>query len=328
MLAQSESVTDTAYSMTCPPCVHRSTIGPSPTTGRSLGGIKMKPRMRDAVRVILIAAAILWPGVRAVASDEYVPPRAIAIEGGLIAAQAGVMNDPNRPPLPFGKLKYPTIHFVILANETAAPIWAEVEIRVPDRKPTKDFGGIGPGKSGHWQWPGFGTVFDQPIPVRISIYADERRARSLAEYETTIYFDGAHKADLFSPHKAPSGAVAVGLITGWHEMNESLCDFAGTLAEDTLRRDICHRLWKLESVKHRDCEHPVTGVEPLEPDASALLKAQPEDFRGRADAFRAKGDLILEKWTVKSCEAVTAYEVMMIKAPQGGTDFLVGTVQP
>ena len=113
------------------------------------------------------------------------------------------------------------------------------------------------------------------------------------------------------------------IVSGWHEMKESHCHFEGSVADESLRSDICHNIWKLESVAYPACEHPIAGVEPLDNSASALLAAQPEDFRARAEAFRAKGDLHLEKWTVKSCDALNMYEVMMIKAPQGGTDFMV-----
>lgn len=253
--------------------------------------------------------------------------RGIAVEGGLVSVEAGVMGDPSRPPLPFGKSKQPVRYFVDLKNETAADLWADVELQRPEKKAKSDFGRVRAGMVGHWTWPAIGVVWNEPVPVRVKIYADEARSKQVAEKEMNMFFEETDKEEFSHLPKTRGGQTTVQVLSGWREMVLQSCKPVGTVANEELTRDLCKDLWKKESVDHAECEHPITAVKPLDPARSALLAKQPEDFRNRADAFRSKGDLILETWSVKSCDSVTDYEVMMIKAPQGGTDFMTAPVR-
>lgn len=282
-------------------------------------------RFRSRLPGILLGSVLLIPSVCGAIGSMYATPmRGISIEGGLVGVEAGVTTDPSRPPLPFGRLKNPTIYFVALTNETPATVWADVAVRLPGKPAAmKDFGSMAPGNTGYWRWQSFGAVFDQPISVHVTLYNDRKKTSTLADKEMTMQLDSAEKDLLFNVPAAPAGETSIGVLSGWPEMRQAHCKFEGTTADDSLRWDICVRLWEHESVDHTQCEHQVVRAEPLDVTTSALLAAQPEEFRGRADAFHAQGNLKLEKWTLKRCDADVAYEVMMIKAPQGGTDFSV-----
>lgn len=285
-------------------------------------------RLTGFRRFVVTASVVLSTVILALGGTPLLPTRALAIQDGLIGVEGGVMGDPSRFPGLVGKLRYPTLYFVTLKNETSLPVWAEVQMRLPKKKTKSTFGSVKAGMEGHWRWPSYDVIWNEPIPIQISVYGDEGRANKLAEREMTMYFDGSLKDLLYHPPKAHGGQTSTVLISGWHEMNPSLCKIEGSAADEELRADICLTLWKYESVDHLDCEHRIVGAERLDAAQSTLLAAQPEDFRGRAEVFQAKGDLILEKWSVKSCEVLTPYEVMLIKAPQGGTDILVAPVRP
>ena len=227
-------------------------------------------------------------------------------------------------------MRYPSIHFVVMTNETPSAFWAEVAVTPPEQEKEKKvfWGPLAVGKQGIWRWPTYDAAFGKPMPVRITVYGDEARTKKLGEQAMTMYFGESEKASFHQPPKQHEGRVSVVALSGWREMGESLCSVEGSVADPDLRRDICHSIWKNESLDHMDCEHRFTGVEKLHAEKSKLLAAQPEEFRGRADAYLNKGDLVLEKWSVKSCDAETSYEVMLIKAPQGGTDIMTAPVRP
>ena len=88
--------------------------------------------------------------------------RGIAVEGGLVSVEAGVMGDPSRPPLPFGRSKQPVRYFVDLKNETPADLWLDVELQRPEKKAKSDFGRVRAGYVGHWTWPAIGVVWNEP----------------------------------------------------------------------------------------------------------------------------------------------------------------------
>jgi hypothetical protein len=277
----------------------------------------------------LVVAIILGSGAgTTVWASGALPTRAIAFEGGLIAVEGGVMRDPSRTAGIVGKMRYPTIYFVNLRNETAAPVWAEVSLNVPGKKPKSDFGLVKAGGDSLWRWPAYDAEWDTAIPIEISVYADEARARELATRRMNLYFDASEKELLHKPPQVAGGKTTTVLISGWHEMDLSRCAVEGSAADRALQSDVCLSLWKNESIGHLDCDHQIVRAEPLAADQSALLAAQPEDFRTSAEAFRSRGALIMEKWTVKSCEVETPYEVMLIKAPQGGTDIMVKAAAP
>lgn len=136
-----------------------------------------------------------------------------------------------------------------------------------------------------------------------------------------MFFEETDKEEFSKLPKTRGGQTTVKVLSGWREMIAQDCKPTGSVADGSLALDLCKSLWKQESVNHADCGHPIAAVKPLDAARSALLAKQPEEFRNRAEAFRTNGDLMLEIWSVKSCDSVTDYEVMMIKAPQGGTDF-------
>lgn len=290
--------------------------------------MERSPHLKSLVFALLAPALalLLAPGAHAASG---LPARAIAVEGGMVSVVGGIMADDSRPSMPFGKMKYPTTYFFFLENETPSDLWAEVGFKLEeDKKEKHDSGKIEAGKTSRWSWPSFDVPWGEPVSVHITIFRDKKQTEQLAESTMTMMFDESEKETFHHPPKPKEkGATVLGLISGWPEMGASNCAPEGTVADKALKFDICNDLWKKESIRHTECKHPIVAVKPMDMATSALLAKQPDDFRGRAEAFHAKGDLNIEVWSVKSCDDVTDYEVMMIKAPQGGTDFSTAPVE-
>ena len=277
-----------------------------------------------------LTSGILLPGLAAAMGPaDAFPARAFAVDGGVISVRGGVMRDPSRPKGPGAKLRYPSAHFIVMTNETAAPFWAEVEMKPPEEKVKPVFWGPLPvGQEGIWKWSTYDAVWAQPIPVRISVYTDKGRKMKIGEKSMTMYI-GEELKDLFHEQpKSEGGRVSAVAISGWREMSQSLCSNKETAANEELRWDVCRALWKQESLEHLDCEHPILAVERLDATKSALVPNLPGDARGSIDNLLSRGDLIIEKWIVKSCETTTPYEVMLFRNPQGGTDIMAAPMSP
>jgi hypothetical protein len=280
---------------------------------------------------LLGAVAVAWIAPRCLAAGYDLPERALAIPGGVIAVQGGVMRDPERPTLPFGKLRYPTRYIALLLNETQTPVWIEIDLQLPDKKKKTQpgFGPIPGGKSWMWWWSSFGVAWDEPIPLKITIYADEGRRTKLASEETSLFFESADKKEFLSDAPAVGrGQVAVRMLTGWREIHKSDCRAEGSVADATLRWDVCLKIWKLESVDRHECRHEIASAERLAADLARPPTQASDELGSKIEKFKEKGLLVVEKWSVKSCDAVVPYEVMMLKSPEGGADFLVFPLSP
>lgn len=290
----------------------------------------MNPEARRAVSVATVITSILLPAaIYAQGVADGFPLRAFTVEGGLVSVRGGVMRDPSRQPKPMGKLRYPSVHFVVMTNETSAPLWAEVEIKPPKEKTKPRFWGPLPeGKEGIWQWESYDSVWAEPIPIRISVFGDENRSKKLGEKTMTMYLGEDLKTTFHDPPRVEGGRTTVVALSGWREMSRSLCTNKGTAADEELLWDICRQIWKQESIDRLECEHPVQSVRKLDVTKSALVSGLPEDLRASVDELLANGGLLIEEWTVKSCETSTAYEVLLHRHSAGGTDILAAPVRP
>lgn len=179
-----------------------------------------------------------------------------------------------------------------------------------------------------------GVVADTPVQVRIAVYADKKRSRSLGVEETFLLFTAAER-DGFLETLAAGGST---LMSGWPEMGHPATDVPGTLADDQLQTDIQLLIWKEESKSHRDCEHEALRAEEAPLDTSAAVRAMLAEAQaahaGRAERAAQQNQrrdttqavVRLERWFMKSCEALTTYLTLLVPTPGGGTDVVVRRV--
>jgi len=94
----------------------------------------------------------------------------------------------------------------------------------------------------------------------------------------------------------------------------------GSAADATLQADIRTAVLKLEAGADSNCEVKLQSAEPGTAARSArYAKMSPQERKGIDDALQ--GDrLRIETWRGTSCGAPVAYEVWMLRSPDGGTD--------
>jgi hypothetical protein len=98
----------------------------------------------------------------------------------------------------------------------------------------------------------------------------------------------------------------------------------GSAADKKLQKDITHLVFTEASALHEGCEPQVLKAEPYRPDEPSVVMASWDaKKRKRAEHLRKDGGAVVERWSVKSCETVDAYEVLIIPSEEGGADFVV-----
>jgi hypothetical protein len=244
------------------------------------------------------------------------------------------MRSPDIPPGRIGKFRHPTKYFLTLVNETNTPVWIELEWRFPGED-AKQFrtGRIESAKS-YQSWRNtFGVVSDKPIGLRIVVFADEARARLLGSEETFFLFTRDERDAFIRASFSQKQNI---IMTGWPEMGSLATDVPGTLADAELQTDIQLLLWKEESKQHRDCKHEAVRAEPVPLDSSAIVAdmladstvtAAARSLVERAREATQPGVVRVERWLLKSCEAETAYEVLLVASPGGGTDVVARPIR-
>jgi hypothetical protein len=100
-------------------------------------------------------------------------------------------------------------------------------------------------------------------------------------------------------------------------------DVPGTATDSVLQADITRKLFAEESKLHKECEHDVLKAEPYRQNDRSIISAE---MGGKAQELekrlRAKGDMLVEKWFLQSCDAMNVYEVLLLRSGTG-TDIMV-----
>lgn len=242
--------------------------------------------------------------------------RAINVGSGFVGLQAGVMSRQTQR-VPFRGL--PVSYWVTVRNETDAPLVAVARLSYKDT-PAEKWVKVFPGKVKPLSWDTFGVQADREMPLEVVFYADDQRTRLQATEKTSLIFPASELEVLKSIRDPASSPLVV--IGGWEEMTSKTGDVAASKADSELQTDIIWTLYREESRSHHDCKHSVVDAAPQTYQADDLAAMVPEIKSEAVESLR-KRDGALEIWRVKSCEHVTAYRVLMLAAPDGGTDILV-----
>jgi len=261
------------------------------------------------------------------------PTRAFVVEGGAIALQAFVAPNRDERPGAAGDARYPTGYFLIVRNEAVHTVWASVDWRFPGEewksgKPDK----LNAGDCIVSLQNRLGVVADTSIQVRIAVYGDKKRARTLAVEATSLRFSAAEREQFLEAYAAGGNS----LMTGWPEMGRPATDVPGTMADGDLQTDIQLLIWKEESKAHRDCTHEALRAEATPLDTSAVVRAMlAEAQAGRARRAEraarqnqrrdtAQAEVRLERWFMKSCDALTTYLALLVPTRDiGGADVVI-----
>lgn len=239
----------------------------------------------DLIYAAIKYAAVVRGGVR---------PNPESFHSGWVVAHGGGVIARDRKP----SLVY------YFSNKAPVPIWVSVTFSTPspayDCKITSS---LAAGEKKEFLCPQDQMYADSLYSIHIDTYLDEVRTNMADRNIVTHRFSQAEVA-----------AAAAFLTT----------EVPGTLADSELQAAITERLFSEESKLHGDCQHDVLRAEVYGEDDQSIITAKmgskAQEVEGR---LRAKGDMLVEKWIVKSCDNISAYEVLLTKAPGGGTDIIV-----
>jgi hypothetical protein len=249
------------------------------------------------------------------------PERAFDIETGFIGIQAGVALRPEKPDRERGKA---TVYLLFVRNESESSVLAAATLSYAE-KPFEASRVIGPHEMAPMTWYSYGVSADRDIPLQISIFSDWKRDRLLGKEETAMFFPSSDVKPLFEDSRRLARNQAF-IVAGWKEMMNKPVRVEGTAAGEDLQRDIVWTLYREESKTHRDCAHSVAGAVSQQLDAAALAARFPKAKPEMIDFFAARKGAS-ERWTVQSCDAVTAYDILLFPDAEGGTDILVNRVK-
>jgi len=253
------------------------------------------------------------------AHGQALPSRAFEIESGSVEMQGGLLGSTDEVML-----------FMLVANTTGKTIWTEVAFRLPGSdKRLHDFIKIKSGRTQMYQWPVSKVAWDTEYPFTVSVFKDKKRNKPLGTEESFFFFEGDGDREAFDDLRANLPPGQASIINGFRELTiPSLsAQVPGTAASSPLQADIIRRLFTEESKLHKECKHAVLKAEPYGDNDRSLITAEmgeeAQELEGR---LRTRGDMLVEKWFVESCNMISTYEVLLTRSPGDGTDIMVKKV--
>jgi hypothetical protein len=268
----------------------------------------------SAVPLILAMVASLFVSPHT-AQGQTLPSRAFDVKSGSVQIQGGLLG-----------LSDDVLLFMVLENDTKQTIWAEVEFRLPETgELLQGFEKIAKSDTAMYRFHVPKITWDTEYPFTVSVFEDKKRKTPLGMEESYFFFEGDEDREVFEDlrHELPPGQATV--INGFRELRipSLTAEVPGTTADSLLQADITRKLFAEESKSHKECEHDVLRAEPYERSDPSIIAAgmggQAQELEGR---LRAKGDMLVEKWTLQSCDAVNVYEVLLLRSG-AGADIIV-----
>jgi hypothetical protein len=116
------------------------------------------------------------------------------------------------------------------------------------------------------------------------------------------------------------------MLSGWPDEEDAANKVPGTAADAQLQADILGRLAAFEMTERPDCRMEALRAESFEPEVSAVLAKLEGEPKVVAEHRIKEGSARWERWTVRSCDAEVAYEVLGTASPEEGTDLAVAPI--
>ena len=307
------SVSDTGE---CGPPLLEAAVNAINTKAQSAQGENPMRKFTTITAIVPLLVMVAMSMTSYSAHGQELPSRAFEIESGSVEMQGGLLGSTDEVML-----------FMTVANRTGKTIWTEVAFQVPESdKGLQEFVKIKSGRTHMYRWPVSNIVWDTEYPFTVSVFKDKKRKKPLGTEESFFFFEGDDDRGAFEElrSKLPPGAASV--FNGFRELTTpSLsAEVSGTAAGSKLQADIIRRLFTEESKLHKECKHAVLKAEPYGANDPSLITAEmgekAQELEGR---LRSKGDMLVEKWLVESCNLINSYEVLLTRSPAGGTDIMV-----
>jgi len=256
-------------------------------------------------------------------ASGQLPARSFEIEGGSVQMQGGLMASKQRGL--FGRANDEVFLFLELTNEGKTAAWAEVEFKPPGTdKVSRKMKLIEPGGPA-WYFGNLTQVaWNTKYPFKVSVFSDEDRKKTLGVEAANFFFEEKEKK-AFEISRETTDLNKAAIVVGFRELtNSSLrAEVKGTRTEPTLQQDVSWTLFKEESKSFKECEHRCLKAEAYGATKSEIVSKMGGEAQQLEERLRSKGKMIIEKWWVQSCDTVSIYEVLMVMAPEGGTNIMV-----
>lgn len=274
-----------------------------------------KSRSWPLAAVSISAVLVSLFGLPVSAQGQGLPSRAVEVEIGSVRIQGGLLGFRDEVNL-----------FMVVENETGKTVWAEIEFRIPETgELLMDSEKIKKGDSNMFRWPVSTVFWDAEYPFTVSVYEDKKRKKLLGSEQSTYFFEGDEDREVFEKLRGELPPGQATAINGFRELREPnlSAEVPGTAADSQLQRDITQELFYEASKYHKECEHRVLKAEAYEAtEPSVIVSEMGEEGPGLAKRLRAKDEMFVEKWFLKSCETVYIYEVLTWQSGTG-TDIAV-----
>jgi len=249
-----------------------------------------------------------------------VPAKVFEVKGGSVQLQGGLLG-----------LKDQLLLIVIVGNNTGRSMWTQVEVRQPNGgQLLQDVHKVDMGGTSMFRWPVPAVSYDVEYPFTVSVYEDDKRTKPLGGTQEAFFFASGPDRESFEkarPELPPGRAMATNGLRGLPESAPE-AEVQGTMADSVLQRDITQKLFAEASKFHKDCEHRVLKAEPYgEADRSTIATAIGDKGLELEKRLRARNEMAVERWFVKSCETEDSYEVVLMKSGTR-TDIMVKRLGP
>ena len=159
---------------------------------------------------------------------DSLPKRVMKVEGGHISYQGAVILDTRGELQNIYVQNYPIKYILPTRNRSDRPLWVEAEWRVPGDEPFTSFVRLGPNDYAVFFSDTKKVIWDQPVPVGLTVYADEGKKQKLAGSDVTLLFRGEERAAFLKEEQrinthseksaiAHGKAVAMPIVSGIQE---------------------------------------------------------------------------------------------------------------
>lgn len=180
------------------------------------------------------------------------------------------------------------------------------------------------------------TIYENTY--RLEFDAGERYCLSIDSYNGSLsptlsylgkYNKQTTKIDLGRKYIKLSSHIDTGAkqVLNKHPLNLTIV--AGTAANSELQSDITQQLFIEASKYYPGCEHKVVKAEKyITSQRSVIANEMGGEVPELEERLRAKDQMLVEKWFVKSCKSVGEYEVLLLRGIINGTDIMVMKLEP
>lgn len=159
-----------------------------------------KSRVLAAISM-LVFGIFSWAGAAMGEPWSSLPTEVLKFAGGSVSYQGALILDTR------GELKniyvqdYPIKYILPTTNRSDRPVWVEAEWRVPGDEVFSSFVRLGPNDYAVFFADTREVLWDTPVPVGLTVYADEGKKQKLAGCDVALLFSAEERDEFIREEK-------------------------------------------------------------------------------------------------------------------------------